>query len=224
MPESMDPKLVEQLDAICGAYARRKQLSKDDQQEVFDHLEDTLRNYLTGEARVTPEDALLLARARLGDVKGVLGQLRPERADNARIRARLVVAIATALLTVVVLPLTMLLLIPPAGRPSDFLRAFILLPLCFITLEGGVFLSARADVRSRWQRGVALVLIIPTILVFCAMLNSADRVVVPHGTLAGLPFGSILLRVLMITCLVGHGILALILLTPRKHTPPLSVG
>ena len=213
MSESMDPKLAEQLNAICDAYARRKHLSDDDRQEVFAHLEDSLQGYLTGQTRVTAEDALLLARARLGDVKGVISQLQIEPADYARNRRRRTMAIATGLLTVIVLPLTLLLVIPPAGRPSDFARAFLLLPLCFVTLESGVFLTARADMHSRWQRGVALLSIIPAILLFCAMLINTRYVVVPSGDSFG-AIGSVLLRALVVSCLAGHGLLALMLMTP----------
>ena len=141
MPESMDPKLVEQLNIVCDGYARRQRLNGDDRQEVLDHLQDSLDGYLTGQTRVTPEDALLIARARLGDLKGIVAQLRPEQTDNASWHARVSIAITTGFLTVIVLPLAILLYNPPAGTTEELTRFLLLLPLCFVVVETGVFFN-----------------------------------------------------------------------------------
>ena len=220
MSERIDPMLVGELNAICDAYARRNRLGKDDRQEVFDHLEDTLQGYLTGQTRVTSEDALLIARARLGDVRGVLTQLQPERANKICSWARLSVAITTAFLTVLVLPLTVLLLDPPAGGADATLRALRLLMLCFLLTESGVFLTARADMRSRWQRGVALAMVLPAIAVFCLMLINTSGNMLPTTTIGVV--GAALVRGLALACLAGHGILALMLITPGKREPSLA--
>jgi hypothetical protein len=214
--ESLDPQVVEQLNTMCDAYARRKRLSADDRQEVFDHLEDTLQGYLTGQTRVTGEDALLLARARLGDVKGVVAQIAPEKSKRMCSRTRRNIAITTALLTVIVLPLTLMALTPPAGRPSDFVRVLLLFPLCFVPIEGGVFLAARADMQSLWQRIVAFGFIVPGIAVFCLLLMGGRASVLPNADQLNL-IGMALVRALAIACLVGHGMLAMMLMTPRKN-------
>jgi hypothetical protein len=221
MPESMDPKLVEQLNIVCDGYARRLRLSGDGRQEVFDHLQDSLDGYLNGQTRVTPEDALLIARARLGDVKGIVAQLRPQRADNACNLTRIRVAIGTAFLTIFVLPVTMLLLDPPAGGNVNLLQALKLLVHLFILAEAGVFLAARVDMKSRWQRGVSLALMLPAVLILCAMLISTP-VRMLRITSASV-IGAVLLHALAITCLAGHATLALILLTPMKREPVAAV-
>jgi hypothetical protein len=215
-PESLDSKIVEQLNTMCDTYARRKRLSADDRQEVFDHLEDTLHGYLSGQTRVTNEDALLLARARLGDVKGVVAQIAPQQSGRVCSQARRNIAITTALLTVIVLPLTIMALTPPAGRPSDFVRVLLLFPLCFVPIESGVFLAARTDMQSLWQRVVAFGFIVPGIAVFCLLLMGGRAGVLPNADQLNL-IGIALVRGLAIACLAGHGILALMLLAPRKR-------
>jgi hypothetical protein len=221
MPESMKSDVTEQLNRICLGYARRHRLNDDDRQEVFDHLEDAVEGYLTGQTRVTPDDALLIARARLGDVKGIVAQLRPEQTDNARKLARVGVAIGTGFLTVIVLPLAMLLFDPPTGSSTEVLRALMLLTLCFLLTEAGVFLTARVDMKSRWQRGVSLALVLPAILIFCLMLISTQVRILPTTT--GSVIGAALLRLLAIACLAGHGILAWMLMTPPKREPATAV-
>lgn len=221
MPESMDPSLVEQLNRISVGYARRHRLNDDDRQEVFDHLEDAANGYLTGQTRVTPDDALLIARARLGDVKGIVAQLRSERPDNARNRARINVAIGTAFLTIFVLPLAMLLVNPPTGGGTELMRALYLLTHCFLLAEAGVFLAARVDMNSRWQRGVSLVLITPAILIFCFMLINTHAQILPTSNASFI--GATLLRALAIACLAGHGVLALMLMMSTKRDPIAAV-
>jgi len=211
MPESTDPKLTEQLKSICNGYARREQLSDEAREEVFAHLEDTLNGYLTGAARLNPEEALLLARARLGDVKGVIRQLQSSRFDYARQWARPGVAVATGFLTVVMLPLALMFAMPPAGPSSDFHRLMLLLPLFFLTLEGGVFLAARTNMRSLWQRAAALLLMLPAI----GYLGLVS-VLVTHGILISM-FGSALFHGVALACLAGHAALALMLIVPTRR-------
>jgi len=119
-------------------------------------------------------------------------------------------------LTVVILPIAALLVIPPAGQPSDVAREFLLLPLCCLTLEGGVFLAARSDTRSLWQRGVALLMLSPAIFVFFVILMNAHNIVLPANASFSV-VGAAIVRGLVILCMSSHVTLATLLLLPRRR-------
>src|SRR5437762_2498695 len=64
--------------SLCDELARHYRLDDTTRDELRGHLEDKLAAYLSGEQRISEEDALLLVRAHFGDAAQVARRLKRE--------------------------------------------------------------------------------------------------------------------------------------------------
>ncbi|HEX5244182.1 MAG TPA: hypothetical protein VFW23_13040 [Tepidisphaeraceae bacterium] len=218
MPEQLDAAALEQIRQITQELARRQGLSADDAEEIGGHLEDKLLAYFRGEARITLEDALLLARAHFGDAAGVARQVSTKRylpePRWTRHHSIVKTAIATAICTLVVLPAALLLFgDPPRGSYHPMLNSMIVMYTGFGMLEAGVLLAARADLKSRWQRIIAGLFIAPALAVLVMALIGGIGAVNAHWDMATRG-GYAMIALVVLACLFGHVMLMLLLSHP----------
>ena len=83
MPEELPPSSIEKIRALCRDLAARHRLDDATRDELCGHLEDKLAGYLSGEVRMSEDDALMLVRAHFGDAERVARVLGRERAKAA---------------------------------------------------------------------------------------------------------------------------------------------
>jgi hypothetical protein len=226
MPESPEESILARLRPIYTELARRQALSDEAQEEVRGHLEDKLLGYINGQIRITPDDALLLVRAHFGDASGVAQQIRSAQATACppawRHRMLVKSAMITAVLTLLGLPLAFLMCGGAAGTPSQQLELAVLMGGCLIVGEAGVLLAGRADPRSRWQRAVAALFMLPAIALILMFLAEGGHTFATHWiqgyTTRG---GEFLFAATGTICLLGHALLILLLAVPIRQ-PHLS--
>lgn len=218
MPEQLDEAALEQIRQITQELARQQGLSADDAEEIGGHLEDKLLAYFRGEARITLEDALLLARAHFGDAAGVAKQVSYKRyvpePSWTRHQAIVKTAIATAISTLIVLPAALLLFgDPPRGSFHPLLIATTIIYAGLGVLESGVVLAARADLKSRSQRLVAGLFIVPALGVLIVALIGGMGAVSAHWD-RSTRGGYAMIALVVLACLLGHAMLLLLLSHP----------
>lgn len=223
MPEQLNESAIQQIRQIVRQLAGKKGLSPEVAEEIGGHLEDKLLGYLSGEVRITQDDALLLARAHFGDAAGVAQQLTdctaatgPEAGRRRKIQS---LSTKTALCTLVFLPITLVLFGQPPEKLESFLQAALIVLAGLGVLETGVLLAARTDLQSLWQRAVAAAFVVPSLVVLClaglsglsafaGSFNSAARG--GYGIIAATVFG----------CWIGHCLLFLLLTAPLPRRSP----
>jgi hypothetical protein len=66
MPETLRPETKERISALCEKISVSFDLDPDIQEELYGHLEDKLQAYMSGEERLTEEDAFILVREHFG--------------------------------------------------------------------------------------------------------------------------------------------------------------
>lgn len=218
MPEQLDEAALKQIRQITQELARQQGLSADDAEEIGGHLEDKLLAYFRGEARITLEDALLLARAHFGDAAGVARQVSNKRylpePRWARHQTIVKTAIATAISTLIVLPGALLLFgDPPRGNFHPMLVAMTIIFAGLGVLESGVLLAARADLKRRSQRLIAGLFIIPALAVLVMALIGGIGAVSAHWDMATRG-GYAMIALVVLVCLFGHAMLLLLLSHP----------
>lgn len=216
MPEQLNESAIQQIRQIVRQLARKKGLSPEEAEEIGGHLEDKLLAYLRGEERITQEDALLLARAHFGDAAGIAQQLADGAAAAPEVqRARKIQSLATktALCTLVLLPITLVLFGQPPEMPHGFLGAGLIILSGLGILEAGVLLALRTDLRSLWQRTVAAAFVVPSLIVLCVAVLSGLRAFTAnfYSTARG-GYGIIVATVF--ACWIGHCLLFFLLTAP----------
>lgn len=205
MPEPIDDLEAAQIRQIVSQLARKKGLSAEEAEEIGGHLEDKLLAYLSGEVRITPADALLLARAHFGDASGVARQVAdsadacaPESRRRKRIRRT---AAQTALCTLVLFPMTLLLFGQAPENLRNLTTAVLIIVAGLGVIEAGVLLAVRTDLTSRWQRAVAAGFLMPSMASLSIVLLSGMSVFVAnfgspsrggYGIIAATVFASLL--------------------------------
>ena len=218
MPEQPSTPVLGQIRSLCAQLADRHGLDDDAREEMCGHLEDKLVGYLSGEVRVSEQDALLLVRAHFGDADRIAGSLggqsRSARLDLPwRRRAVAKIAVATVVLMLGVVPACALGL---GVGPRTAITIFGSLAV----FEAGVFLATRADLHSLWQRGVAALLLLPTIAMLGLMLAEGIRELSRQAS-TQYPCVEFALSTTAALCLLGHvSLLALLLLPRRAHWGP----
>ena len=223
MPEQLDEAALIRIRQITQELARRQGLSADDAEEIGGHLEDKLLAYFRGEARLTLEDALLLARAHFGDATGVARQVSTKRylpePRWTRHHSIVKTAIATAICTLVVLPAALLLFgdPPPRGSMQTLLNTMIAMYAGLGILESGVLLAAHTDLKSRWQRIVAGLFVVPALAVLImALIGGVSAVSARWGTSTQGSYAMI--AMVVFACLLGHAMLLLLLSHPISES------
>lgn len=63
----ISPQVQERIDALCRQISVAHELDADIQKELRGHIKDKLLAYLSGEERLTEQDALILVRKQLRD-------------------------------------------------------------------------------------------------------------------------------------------------------------
>lgn len=227
MPEQLDEAALNQIRQITQELARQQGLSDDDAEEIGGHLEDKLLAYFRGEARLTLEDALLLASAHFGDAAGVARQVSYKRyfpeARWTRHQTIVKTAIATAISTLIVLPGALLLFgDPPRGSFHPMLVAATIIFAGLGVLESGVLLAARADLKRRSQRLIAGLFIIPALAVLVMALIGGITAVSAHWDMATRG-GYAMIALVVLACLFGHAMLLLLLSHPIQDDGALNV-
>jgi hypothetical protein len=79
MHESPNQASLEKIRALCRDLAKRRKLDEATRDELCGHLEDKLSGYLSGEVKITEEDALLLVKAHFGDAGEIASRLTNEK-------------------------------------------------------------------------------------------------------------------------------------------------
>lgn len=217
MPEGLNESAMVQIHEIVRELARKKGLSPEEAEEIGGHLEDKLLGYLSGEVRITQDDALLLTRAHFGDAAGVAQQLaddgtapRPEARRRRKIKS---LATKTALCTLVILPITLVLFGGPPEKLRSFLEAALIILAGLGILEAGVLLAVRTDLRSLWQRAVAAAFMVPSLIVLClAGLSAVGAFATNLNSTARGCYGIIVATIFV--CWIGHCFLFLLLAAP----------
>lgn len=121
MPDHLTPETAERIRALCRKISVAHDLDEEIQAELFSHMEDKLLGYLSGEEKVTEEDALILVREHFGDPAVLKGLLRETHAVEFGISLlRKLGAVAAASLVAFIISqalwLTLLYLLP--DRPA----------------------------------------------------------------------------------------------------------
>ena len=222
MPEQLDEAALEQIRQITQELAHQQGLSDDDAEEIGGHLEDKLLAYFRGEARLSLEDALLLARAHFGDAAGVARQVSYKRylPEPRWTRHQTIVktAIATAVSTLIVLPAALLLFgDPPRGSYHPLFVAATIIFAGLGMLESGVLLAARADLKSRFQRLVAGLFIVPALGVLVMALIGGIGALSAHWDTA-IRGEYAMIALVVLGCLFGHAMLLLLLSHPIQDS------
>lgn len=83
MPEQPTESSRQKIRSLCRQLADRHRLDEPTRDELCGHLEDKLSAYLSGELRITEEDALHLVRAHFGDAAQIARRLRREQSGSA---------------------------------------------------------------------------------------------------------------------------------------------
>lgn len=95
MADSLNSKVQEQMRALCRKISVAHDLDPEIQEELYGHMEDKLHAYLTGEERLTEEDAFLLVREHFGDPAVLKGLLQNVHAHAVHVTlARRIAAVA----------------------------------------------------------------------------------------------------------------------------------
>lgn len=219
-------KAFEAIRSLCADFAARYGLDADIRDELCGHLEDQVSGYLSGQIPLSPEDAVLLAKAHFGDLSGVCAAMsggRELRDSRQAGKPRLISSIAalTGVLMFLGLPACAL------GLGATF-RAALEMVAGIAVLEAGVLLAVHADLQSRWQRAVAAVLLLPTIALTGALLTS------PLGPVSLQPpihLAEVQLTISLTAflALLGHLALFILMCRPqclelRTQDSPLAIG
>ncbi|MBI5095592.1 MAG: hypothetical protein HZB26_24555 [Candidatus Hydrogenedentes bacterium] len=97
----LDPKTREHLQGLCRQITVAHELDPEIQEELYGHMEDKLLAYLSGEERVSEQDAFVLVREHFGDPAVLKGLLRDAHPREARVTyARRLLAAFVLFLTV----------------------------------------------------------------------------------------------------------------------------
>jgi len=86
MRESPSQSSIDKIRALCGQMAESQSLDEATRDELCGHLEDKLAGYLSGDVKITEEDALLLVRAHFGDAERIGRQLEGVRKETVMSR------------------------------------------------------------------------------------------------------------------------------------------
>jgi hypothetical protein len=70
---------IKKIRALCQELAIRQSLNDDARDELCNHLEEKLAGYLSGEVKISEEDALCLVRAHFGDADQIARAISLER-------------------------------------------------------------------------------------------------------------------------------------------------
>jgi len=203
------------IEAFCRDLALRHDLDAQTADELRGHLEDKILGYLSGEVKLTEEDALLLTAAHFGDaqkIAGLLGRWVPEPAELAPRQRRLrLAAAATALLMLLGLPACVLAI---AGGFRLSLEAAGV----FAVFEAGILLSVRADLLSRWQRLTAAGFLLPALGFLGLLLTAAIK----ESNLAAQPpsqaLGLVAALVIGGASFIGHLLVLGLLVLPLRQS------
>jgi hypothetical protein len=75
MDEKIGPETEERIRELCRKISVAHNLDEEIQRELFSHMEDKLLAYLSGEEKITEEDAFVLVREHFGDPEEVKAML-----------------------------------------------------------------------------------------------------------------------------------------------------
>ncbi len=157
MPDSLRPDTLERIRALCAKISVSFDLDPDIQEELRGHLEDKLLAYMSGEERLTEDDAFILVREHFGSpaaIKTLFQGVHTQR-YHAGFARRIVAALAATsgvLIAQSALFLLMTLaLILWADRygVSDAARVFLAVVMATIQAAGAVLTGY---VLYRWQQ------------------------------------------------------------------------
>ena len=98
MPEYISPETVERIRALCRQISVAHNLDDEIQRELFSHMEDKLLGYLSGEEKVTEEDAFILMREHFGKpevIKSMLNETHGMQATVSLMRRLGAIAVAS---------------------------------------------------------------------------------------------------------------------------------
>jgi len=144
MPDLPGDSSVRKIRSLCQELAESYRLDNETRDELCAHLEDKLTGYLSGEVRITEEDALQLVRVHFGNAEQIARRLGRDRSffrwglDHNRVYILLLIAIA--IIPAVNLPYVLRMAFSPdtpgirkEHLPNVVLRWDIPLGICYLT-------------------------------------------------------------------------------------------
>jgi len=84
MDEKISPETVERIRELCRKISVAHNLDEEIQRELFSHMEDKLLAYLSGEQKLTEEDAFVLVREHFGEPEEVKAMLENVHVEAVR--------------------------------------------------------------------------------------------------------------------------------------------
>jgi hypothetical protein len=95
MPKGGETAVRERMRALCQKITVAYDLDPEIQEELFGHMEDRLLGYMSGEDKLTEEDAYILVREHFGDPAALKGLLH--EVHDASVRTTLARRLTAAL-------------------------------------------------------------------------------------------------------------------------------
>lgn len=171
MADTPEPVAVAKIRGLCGELAARHGLDDQTCDELCGHLEDKLLAYLDGSCRVSEDDALLLVRAHFGEADAIAQKLGGGPVAGGVVKRQLhSAALATAVVSLVLFPACALVIMCAVSGVVRGIVATAIGVAFLAFVELGLYLAARADPRSPWQRLVAALALIAPLFVFWRFL------------------------------------------------------
>lgn len=176
MPE-LPHEALQKIRSLCHDLAAKYRLDDPTRDELCGHMEDKLAGYLSGDVRVSEEDALLLVRAHFGDAEQVarrLGRQRLVSYPAAGLQPlRRTLAVSSGLLTLIAATALAFLYSGPYLE-RGWLPLFVAVAVAVTLLvELTLFIAARVDPRQSHERLVAAWLLLAAIALEAAVLAQA---------------------------------------------------
>jgi hypothetical protein len=85
LPYNISPEIQSRIRALCRRISVAHNLDEEIQRELYSHMEDKLLGYLSGEEKITEDDALILVREHFGDPAVIRELLRETYSKEVRV-------------------------------------------------------------------------------------------------------------------------------------------
>ena len=156
--EPIDPAIREQMRALCTKMGIAHGLDDDIQQELYGHMEDKLLGYLSGDERVTEQDALILMREHFGKpglVKRLLSDVHTKKVYSSLSKRLALLVVVSALIGTFakllspILFASGLLFFPASAYPSELpLLYSLMISTARAILVTGIFVHVARTLRN----------------------------------------------------------------------------
>jgi hypothetical protein len=182
MAENLSPETSEKLRYLCRKIAVAHTIDEEIQQELYSHMEDKFLGYLSGEEKITEEDAFILVREHFGKPESIKDLLQEVHSLETRISlARKIGAVLAATLGIGALSYTVEIILRFVGfwvfGPSidrwTLIFQFYLLGIIFLPFILYRWREAQGRGESIWYKTASLY----TFLLILLILLCFDTIV-----------------------------------------------